>query len=230
MRLAVLLLFVLIIGGARWQRQNKDLEVHRPARHQRIDGAGPRVTRGKTLQESIDEWLRYLADEKNGKPRTDRMGVIASTTRRSIDAMPNIRPTLDARADPRRRQRHQHRLGDPARAGDVRQGRDAPAAARCSDGNATIGDCEAAINAAVAAGVQIDVVPLRYNVQNEVVVERLERARDEARERAVHDRRRPAQHQPDAGRRQADRPAPAASRWTWTRTPKGCRRRGRSRS
>ena len=26
-RLAVLLLFVLIIGGARWQRQNKDLEV-----------------------------------------------------------------------------------------------------------------------------------------------------------------------------------------------------------
>jgi uncharacterized membrane protein len=42
-----------------------------------------------------------------------------------------------------------------------------------SDGNATTGDLDAAVNAAVAANVQIDVAPLRYDINNEVVVERL---------------------------------------------------------
>jgi hypothetical protein len=39
-----------------------------------------------------------------------------------------------------------------------------------SDGNNTTGDIEAAINAANAA-MQIDVAPLTYNINNEVVVE-----------------------------------------------------------
>src|SRR5688572_33229797 len=65
-RLAVLLLFILIIGGARWQRQNKDLEVI-VLRDVSESTAQVREFPRKTLQESADDWLRYLSDDKNGK-------------------------------------------------------------------------------------------------------------------------------------------------------------------
>src|SRR3954470_1493341 len=95
-RLAVLLLFILVIGGARWQRQNKDLEVI-VLRDVSESTAQVREFPRKTLQESTDEWLRYISDDKNGKPKTDRMGVVAFHDQATIDAMPSIRPALDAR-------------------------------------------------------------------------------------------------------------------------------------
>src|SRR5882757_5112564 len=75
-RLLVLLLFVLVIGGARWQRQNKDLEVI-VLRDVSESTAQVKDFPRKTLQESEDEWFRYLSEDKNGKPRQDRLGVVA---------------------------------------------------------------------------------------------------------------------------------------------------------
>jgi uncharacterized membrane protein len=170
-RLAVLLIFVLIIAGARWQRQNKDMEVI-VLRDVSESTAQVKEFPKKTLQESTDEWLRYLSEDKNGKPKLDRLGVVAFHDQATIDAMPNIRPALDAR--PIREVGAGTNLASAIQLALATFSKDAMhRMVLMSDGNATMGDWEAAVNAAVAAGVQIDVAPLRYNVQNEVVVERL---------------------------------------------------------
>src|SRR2546423_5522160 len=93
-RLLVLLLFVLIVGGARWQRVNKNLEVI-VVRDVSQSTAQVHDFPKNTLQESIDEWIRQLADEKSGKPKEDRLGVVSFTDAAVIDAMPNVKPALD---------------------------------------------------------------------------------------------------------------------------------------
>src|SRR3954469_16901828 len=96
-RALVVLLFILVIGGARWQRQNKDLEV---IVLRDISESTAQVKEGltrKTLQESEDQWFRDLVEPKNGKPTLDRMGIVAFADNAVIDAMPNMRPALDAR-------------------------------------------------------------------------------------------------------------------------------------
>ena len=97
-RLSVLLLFVLIIGGVRWQRTNKNLEVI-VLRDISESTAQVRQYPGKTLQESLDEQLRKLSDPKNGKPLQDRMGVISFHSGALIDEMPKTaRLELQSRA------------------------------------------------------------------------------------------------------------------------------------
>src|SRR5438874_4552670 len=95
-RMLVVLLFVLVIGGARWQRQNKDLEVI-VLRDVSESTAQVKDFPRKTLQESEDQWFRELVDDKRGKPTMDRLGVIGFTDQAMIEAMPNIRPAFDAR-------------------------------------------------------------------------------------------------------------------------------------
>lgn len=173
MRLTVLLLFVLIIGGARWQRQNKVVEVI-VLRDVSESTAQVRNYPGKTLQESIDQWLRDLSDEKNGKPKGDRLGVVSFHDEALIDAMPNMRPALDAR--PIREAGSGTNIGAAIQLAMATFSRDAMhRLLLITDGNNTAGDLDAAVAAAQAQGVniQIDVAPLRYDVRNEVVVERL---------------------------------------------------------
>ncbi|MEO6437183.1 MAG: VWA domain-containing protein, partial [Tepidisphaeraceae bacterium] len=172
-RLLVVALFVLVIGGARWQRQNKNLEVI-VLRDVSESTAQVLDFPGKTLQESIDQWLRDLSDDKNGKPREDRLGVISFQEQALIDAMPSIRPALDAR--PIRETGGGTNIASAIQLALATFSRDAMhRILLISDGNPTTGDLEAAIAAAQAAGVevQIDVAPLRYDVKNEIVVERL---------------------------------------------------------
>src|SRR6185437_15634728 len=91
-RLLVLLLFILIIGGARWQRVNKDLEVI-VLRDVSESTAQVRDYPGKSLQESEDDWFRSLAGEgedkhaDNVKPKLDRLGIISFHDQAVIDAM-----------------------------------------------------------------------------------------------------------------------------------------------
>src|SRR5215208_6277360 len=158
-RLAVLLIFVLIVGGARWQRQNKDMEVI-VLRDVSESTAQVKEFPRKTLQESADEWLRYVSDDRNGKPKLDRLGVVAFHDQATIDAMPNIRPALDAR--PIREVGAGTNIASAIQLALATFSKDAMhRMLLMSDGNATMGDWEAAVNAAVAAGVQIDVAPLR---------------------------------------------------------------------
>ncbi|MGB7159794.1 MAG: hypothetical protein WBD40_17135 [Tepidisphaeraceae bacterium] len=171
-RLTVLLLFILIIGGVRWQRTNKNLEVI-VLRDISESTGQVRQYPGDTLQASLDETLRKLSDPKNGKPLQDRMGVISFHNGALIDEMPKAaRLELQSRAI-----RSTGNGTDPASAIQLALatfGRDAMhRLVLVWDGNQTAGDIEAAINAASAANVQIDVMPLEYNVQNEVLFDRL---------------------------------------------------------
>lgn len=168
-RLGVVGLMVLILGGIRWQRQHKDLEVmvvRDISQSTRLVSNYP----GQTLQSSIDKFLIDSSDDRH-KPKNDRIGVISFASDALIDAMPGTRLMLDARAIP-----------------NVGSGTDAAAALQLAlatfgrdamkrlvlvwDGNATRGDLNAAVEAAVSQHVPIDVVPLEYDVRNEVMVER----------------------------------------------------------
>ena len=218
MRLAVLLLFVLIIGGARWQRTEQGPGGHRPARHQRIDRAGPQLPAEQDAP-GVDRRLapRARRTTRAGQAELDRLGVIASTTRRSIDAMPT-RP-----AD-----------WMPAPIREVGSGTDIASAIQLAlatfsqdamhrmllvwDGNQTTGDLEAAVECRRRRrACRSTSCRCEYNVQNEVLVERAHRAGEEARERAVHHRRHPPHHEHEPTSPASSPCCTAVSRWTWTR-------------
>lgn len=168
-RLAVLLLFVLILGGIRWQRQHKDLEVM-VVRDVSESTSHVHDYPGKTLQASLDEFLQAASDDKH-KPADDRIGVISFTNRSLIDAMPGTRLELGAHPI-----RDSGNGTDPAAALQLALAtmrRDAMhRMVLIWDGNKTTGDLDAAIAAAASQHVPIDVIPLRYDVQNAVLMER----------------------------------------------------------
>ena len=169
-RLAVLLLFILILGGIRWVRQHKNVEVMAV---RDVSDSTQHVTRypGDSLQKAVEQYLATLAKDPTKRP-ADTIGVIRFQDQATIDAMPSDVLRLDTRAIPRKG-----------------HGTDASAALQLAlatmskdamhrllliwDGNQTSGDLEAAIAQASSQGVPVDVMPLRYDVQNEVMVERV---------------------------------------------------------
>src|SRR3954453_21137486 len=86
-RLIVLLLLVLIVAGARWQRENKLVEV---MVLRDISDSVSNVTSypGKTLQSSVERYLLDSTDPKFKKP-DDRIGLISFSSTPLIDAIPN---------------------------------------------------------------------------------------------------------------------------------------------
>jgi uncharacterized membrane protein/Mg-chelatase subunit ChlD len=169
-RLGVLLLFVLILGGIRWQRQNKDVEV---IALRDISESTNQVRNypGKSLQLAVDDYLTATSDEKRGKKPADRIGVISFKEDALIDVPPENRLILNANA-----------IRDPGSGTDVASAIQLALATFHKDamhrlllmwdGNATTGDTESAIAAAKSQGVPIDVMPLKYDVSNEVLVDR----------------------------------------------------------
>jgi uncharacterized membrane protein len=167
-RLLVLLVFILLLGGMRWQRTHTDLEVM-VVRDISDSTAQARDYPGSTLSQSIDDWLRDVS--KENKPPDDRIGVLSFHSRAQIDAMPNTTLMLDTRA-----------------IRGAGSGTDAASAIQLAlatlsrdamhrlvlvwDGNQTAGDIESAVAQAIAQKVPIDVFPLKYDVQSEVMLER----------------------------------------------------------
>src|SRR3954468_18209765 len=74
-RLCVLLLLCLILGGVRWQRQHKDVEVivlrDVSASMQNV----PVPVSGRTIDQATDDYLRAIARDPT-KKADDRIGVI----------------------------------------------------------------------------------------------------------------------------------------------------------
>src|SRR5690242_7280812 len=77
-RLLVLLLLILIVGGVRWQRQHKDLEVillsdisFSTNNVARFPGAGK-----KPIGQALEDYYRALAKDPTKKP-DDRIGLIS---------------------------------------------------------------------------------------------------------------------------------------------------------
>jgi uncharacterized membrane protein len=169
-RLVVLLMFVLILGGARWVRQNKDAEVI-ALRDISLSTRQVRDFPGRTLTTSLDDYLRSVADAHH-KPPDDRVGVISFGSSPLIDAIPNTSLLLESKA-----------IRDPGNGTDIAAAIQLALATLqrdtmhrlllISDGNGTSGDLDAAISAAAAQHVPIDVMPLDYNVRHEVLVDRV---------------------------------------------------------
>ena len=167
-RMLVLLVAVLVIAGARWQRQNKDVEV---IVLRDISQSTQNMTDypGQSLTTSVDDYLKAVADGKF-KKGDDRIGVIGFSSGALIDAMPNTRLQLDQRA-----------IRTAGNGTDVAGAIQLALATfkndalhrvvLISDGNPTSGDLDSAISSASSAGVPIDVMPLDYDVKNEVLVE-----------------------------------------------------------
>jgi uncharacterized membrane protein len=167
-RLAVLALMVLILGGVRWERRNTVVEVLvlRDVSESVMQAGSPRG-----VQSDIDAYLRAGVDDP-GKQADDRIGIISFHAQPVMDAIPNEHLALDTRA-----------------IRTIGPGTDVAAAIQLAlatagkdamhrillfwDGNATSGDLEAALAQAKSNGVPIDVVPLRYDIQQEVLVERI---------------------------------------------------------
>src|SRR5262249_53865962 len=146
-RLAVLLLLVLIVGGARWQRENKVVEVM-VLRDISESMGNIRNTPDKSLQTAIDNFLKTVSDPTKKKP-DDRIGQVSFHSSALIDAIPNTTLALDTRAI-----REAGRGTDIAAAiqlGLATLGKDAMhRMLLISDGNQTQGDVEAAASAAAA--------------------------------------------------------------------------------
>ena len=166
-RLLVLMLVVFILCGARWKRQATDLEV---MVLRDVSGSTGNVKNfpGKTLQSSIDNYLSDVAGQN--KPGDDKIGQISFERASQIDSLPGGTLALE---------------GGAIRDGS--SGTDAAAAVNLGlatlrpdamhrmllvwDGNATQGDTKAAVDAAVSQHVPIDVMPLHYDVQHEVLMD-----------------------------------------------------------
>ena len=172
-RLAVLLLFVLIIGGARWQRVHKDLEVMAlldVSGSMRYYTSYPGAP-DKPLRSVEDEWIEKKLAKEEDKRSDDKLGVISFKQNALIDLIPTKEPKFDTRPIP-----------DPG------TGTDAGSAIQLAlatlskdamhrlvlfwDGNDTVGNLDSALEAAAAQHVQIDVVPLRYDVKNAAMIDK----------------------------------------------------------
>jgi uncharacterized membrane protein len=169
-RLGVIAMLLLILGGVRWQRQHKDLEVmflrDVSQSAEQVEGHP-----GKTVQEGVVSYLNEVS-KRPDKPVGDRVGVISFDNTAAIDALPNTALALGSGA-----------IREPGSGTDVAaaiqlalatMNRDAMhRMVLLWDGNATAGDVDGAAAQATAQGVPIDVVPLAYNVRREVTIDSL---------------------------------------------------------
>ncbi len=171
-RLAVLLLVILILGDIKLVRKNTDVElmiVRDISRSTELVTDFP----GKFLQSSLDDYLLTSTAKDNSPSRRDgdRVGEISFNEHAFIDAIPSPRLSLEARAI-----RDRGTGTDAAGAiqlGLASMGNDSMHRMLLIwDGNATAGDLNAALAAASSQHVPIDVMPLNYNVEHEVMMDK----------------------------------------------------------
>jgi uncharacterized membrane protein len=169
-RLLVIAMIVLILGGVRWQRQHKDLEVMF-LRDVSQSAEQVQDAPGKTVQEGVVAYLNDIS-RRTDKPRGDRMGVISFDNNAAIDALPNTSLALNTSAI--RESGSGTNVASAIQLALATMNRDAMhRMVLLWDGNATAGDVNTAIAQAAAQNVPIDVVPLSYQVQREITMDNL---------------------------------------------------------
>jgi Mg-chelatase subunit ChlD len=168
LRLSVIWVLVLLICGAQWIRQNRDLEVI-VLRDVSTSTNSVVPPRGKTLMRAVDDAIESDSHSKRGG---DTIGVVGFSRDAQIEALPDNRLHLDSR---------------PLQAGG--DGTDIASAMRLglasfrpdamhrlvlvSDGNATQGDTDGAVCTAASMGIPIDVLPLHYAIRRDVLLDRM---------------------------------------------------------
>ena len=168
-RLVVLLLFLLLIAGAQWERQNKNLEVM-VVRDISLSTENVRDFPGKTLQSSLDHWMMSASRDTRKLPG-DLTGTISFNERPLIDVMFTDSLDLDGRS-----------IRDRGTGTDVSAAMNLALASFGNDtmrrivlawdGTSTTGDLDAALSAAASAHVPVDVFPLNFDVPNVVLIDR----------------------------------------------------------
>ena len=167
-RLVLLYTLTLLIGGAEAVRTSNDLEVVVLRDSSASTDQVPLP--GKAEVETVaDDALRASAKTK---APADRLGVVGFDAQPWVDSLPQPDLRLAAKA-----------VRDPESGTDVAaairlgmvcfRGDAMKRLVLVSDGNSNAGNLDAAVDAAVGAKVPIDVVPLHYRIDNEVMVERL---------------------------------------------------------
>jgi len=191
LRLAVLAVLVLMLAGLQAVKTHDDLTViavidqsesvrrfARPPTDKQ--GVAPDAPDGQGA-EDFSQWARsFLKDSASDRRGGDRLGLVTYDGRSTVRALPSEAADLESGT-----------IDQPT------EGTDSAGAVRAAmalfppdsgqrivlvtDGNDTSGDLEAAAREAAAAGITIDILPALYQVEHEVMVERLF-APNEARE------------------------------------------------
>ena len=171
LRLLVALCFILILGGARWQRQHKDVEVIVCSD---ISDSIDQFTKfpGNSYDAAREKYLDAVTNQKD-KQKDDRIGVISFADDAWIDAIPGTQLIRNAKPIHEKRGSGTD-IGSALQLGLATFRNDAMRRlVLISDGNQNMGDIEAALNAAAAQHVPIDVFPLNYKIRNEVLMEKM---------------------------------------------------------
>ena len=182
LRLLVLLVLVLMLSGLQAVQTHDDLTVVAVLDQSESVRRFARPPTGDAAEsQDISSWAReYLKQSASDRRDGDRLGLVTYDGKSSVRSLPSEATEMD-----------------PGTIDQPTEGTDTASAIRSamalsmadtghrivlfSDGNDTSGDVIAAAQEAAAAGVRIDVLPAPYQVEHEVMVERLF-APNEARE------------------------------------------------
>jgi uncharacterized membrane protein len=173
LRLMVVAVLVLILAGARWNRQVTDLEVVVVRDTSRSADLAQNLPES-TVEQSTRTWIQGASSE-SVKPPGDRIGVVRFARNAQIEAMPARSYFTGASA-----------IANPA----ARDATDVAAGLRLAlatisgdalhrivlmwDGTMTTGDLDSVTAAAAARHIPIDIMPLEYHIEHEVILERLD--------------------------------------------------------
>ncbi len=169
-RLEVILLLVLLLGGLRWQRRAKGVEVY--CLRDASDSTSMVIDfPGRSLQRSLDSYFMALAKDNRMKA-DDTIGVVGFRGIPLVESLADHTLALDGRGTP---------VSSPGT--DIAAAIQLAIASMSSDsmhrivlatdGNATTGDLDAAVSLAESQHIPIDILPLRYDLHNEIMLDRV---------------------------------------------------------
>ncbi|RMH21079.1 MAG: VWA domain-containing protein, partial [Gammaproteobacteria bacterium] len=186
LRLALLLLLVLMLAGLQAVRTHDDLTVIAVVDQSESVRRFARPPKTPDQQESLSEvefplWVRTFLEQRAQDRRDgDRLGLVTYDGQPRVKALPHPATNLDS--DTIDRPVEGTNTAEAIRSAMALFPPDSGhRLVLVTDGNDTTGDVIAAAHEAAATGIPIDVVPVRYRVEQEVMVERLY-APNEARE------------------------------------------------
>lgn len=166
-RVGLLYLLVMLLAGAEAVRSSHDLEVV-VLRDVSASTDAVQLPAKQTVEEVVDAALRKSTQDK---PPADRIGQVAFDAQARVESLPQEQLHLDARS-----------IHDPEGGTDIAaalrlglacfRGDAMKRLVLMSDGNATQGDLDTALDTAAAAHVPVDVVPLDYAIADEVMIDR----------------------------------------------------------
>ncbi len=165
-RLAVLYVVVLLLGGAEATRRSDDLSVMVV---RDVSESVRLASESAVGDEAVDSILRASTA---GKRLGDNVGVVAFDAVARVESLP--RPEYSVASRSVRERRAGTNTAEAIQLAMASfDGRSMKRMVLISDGNDTQGALDDALTAATAAGVPIDVVPVEYNVREDVVMDRV---------------------------------------------------------